>query len=65
MKTNIAIDDNLYEQALAFVDPEMDKAGLFREALKTFVRVQTAKRLAALGAAAPKMRDVPRRKPVS
>ena len=32
-----------------------------REAIKTFVRVQAAKRLAALGGAAPDMADVPRR----
>ena len=31
-------------------DPAMDRADLFREAVKTFVRVQAAKRLAALSA---------------
>ncbi|MDP9971791.1 hypothetical protein J2W39_003033 [Variovorax paradoxus] len=40
----------------------MDKSDLFREAIKTFVRVQAAKRLAALGGRAPKMPDVPRRR---
>jgi hypothetical protein len=40
----------------------MDKADLFREAMKTFVRVQAGKRLAALGAARPQMSDVPRRR---
>ena len=43
--------------------PEMDKADLFREAVKTFVRVQSAKRLAALGGTVPAMREVPRRRP--
>lgn len=42
-------------------DPNMDKAEIFREAMKTYVRVQAAKRLAALGGAAPNMPDVPRR----
>jgi hypothetical protein len=42
-------------------DPAMDKADLFREAVKTFVRVQAAKRLAALGGVSPEMQDVPRR----
>jgi len=42
-------------------DPAMDKADLFREAIKTFVRVQAAKRLAALGGASPEMADIPRR----
>jgi len=39
----------------------MDKAALCREAVKTFVRVQAAKRLAALGGSAPDMREIPRR----
>ncbi|PZX21987.1 putative antitoxin of a toxin/antitoxin system [Cupriavidus taiwanensis] len=63
MRTTVTIDDALYEQALEMADPGMDKADLFREAIKTFVRVQAAKRLAALGGAAPGMQDVPRRSP--
>ncbi|MBB2917289.1 type II toxin-antitoxin system VapB family antitoxin [Cupriavidus alkaliphilus] len=63
MRTTVTIDDALYEQALEMADPGMDKADLFREAIKTFVRVQAAKRLAALGGAAPGMQDVPRRNP--
>jgi hypothetical protein len=39
----------------------MDKADLFREAFKTFVRVQAAKRLAALGASRPEMQEIFRR----
>ena len=61
MRTAVTIDDALYEWALGVAEPTMDKADLFREAIKTFVRVQAAKRLAALGAAAPKMKDIPRR----
>jgi hypothetical protein len=38
-------------------------ADLFRDAMRTVVRVQSAKRLAALGAAAPDMPDIPRRQP--
>lgn len=63
MRTTVTIDDALYEQALEMADPGMDKSDLFREAIKTFVRVQAAKRLAALGGAAPDMQDVPRRSP--
>ncbi|WP_373376776.1 type II toxin-antitoxin system VapB family antitoxin [Cupriavidus nantongensis] len=63
MRTTVTIDDALYEQALEMADPGMDKADLFREAIKTFVRVQAAKRLAALGGAAPGMQEVPRRNP--
>ena len=62
MRTTVTIDDDLYDKALELADPTMDRADLFREAIKTFVRVQAAKRLAALGATAPKMADVPRRR---
>lgn len=62
MRTTVTIDDELYEKALEVADPAMDKADLFREAIKTFVRVQAAKRLAALGGAAPVMKDIPRQR---
>ena len=60
MRTTVTLDDDLYDQALEMADPEMDKADLFREAVKTFVRVQAAKRLAALGGTMPEMKDIPR-----
>lgn len=62
MRTTVTIDDALYERALQVADPAMDKAELFREVFRTFVRVQSAKRLAALGGAAPEMADVVRRR---
>jgi len=62
MRTTVTIDDDLYEKALEMADPDMDKSDLFREAVKTFVRVQAAKRLAALGGTAPNMPDIPRRR---
>ncbi len=62
MRTTVTIDDALYEEALEIADPGMDKADLFREAIKTFVRVQAAKRLASLGGAAPDMPEIPRRR---
>lgn len=61
MRTTVTIDDVLYERALEVADPDMDKADLFREAIKTFVRVQSAKRLAALGGTMPQMQEIPRR----
>lgn len=64
MRTTVTLDDDLYEKALEMADPEMDKADLFREAVKTFVRVQAAKRLAALGATMPEMKDIPRNREV-
>lgn len=63
MRTTVTIDDELYREALAVADPGMDRSDLFREAIKVFVRVQAAKRLAALGGSAPRMHDVPRRRP--
>ena len=62
MRTTVTIDDALYERALEVADPSMDKADLFREAIKTFVRVQAGQRLAALGGKAPDMAKIPRRR---
>ena len=67
MRTTVTIDDALYEKALELADTNMDKSDIFREAIKTFVRVQAAKHLAALGGTIPEIQDVPRRseEPVS
>lgn len=63
MRTTVTIDDALYEQALELAEPGMDKpSDLLREAMKTYVRVQAGRRLAALGGAAPQMPDIPRRR---
>jgi len=63
MRTTVTIEDSLYEKALEVADPGMEKSDLFREAISTFVRVQAAKRLAALGGTMPDMQNVPRRQP--
>ncbi len=63
VRTTVTIDDDLYQKALDLADPGMDKGDLFREAVKLFVRVQAGKRLAALGGKAPRMKEVPRRRP--
>ena len=62
MRTTVTIDDALYAKALEMADTNMDKSDIFREAIKTFVRVQTAKRIAALGGTMPEIQDVPRRR---
>ena len=62
MRTTISIDDALYQKAIELADPGMDKAELFREAVKTFVRVQASKRLIALGGTTPGLVDIPRRR---
>ena len=61
MRTTVTIDEALYSKAIELADPSMDKADIFREAMKTFVRVQTGKRLIALGGTAPDMQDITRR----
>lgn len=62
MRTTVTIEDDLYEKAIELADPSMDKSEIFREAFRTFVRVQAAKRLAALGGTMPDMQDVRRRR---
>ncbi|MBP8020541.1 MAG: type II toxin-antitoxin system VapB family antitoxin [Agitococcus sp.] len=64
MRTTVTIDDVLYQQALELADANMEKSDLFKEAIKTFIRVQAAKRLAALAGTMPDMPDIPRRQPV-
>ena len=62
VRTTVTLDDDLYAKALEVADPDMNKADLFREAVELFVRIQAAKRLAALGGSAPKIKSAPRRK---
>jgi hypothetical protein len=62
MRTTVTIEDSLFKKALELADPEMDKAEIFREAIRTFVRVQAGKRLIALGGKTPEIKDVPRRR---
>lgn len=62
MRATVTIDDELYNKAIEVADPSMDKVDLFREAIKTFVRVRAAKRLAALGGTMPEISEVPRRR---
>ena len=62
MRTTVTIDDELYQRAVELADPDVSRADLFRQAMETFVRVQAAKRLAALGGSAPGTPEVPRRR---
>ena len=61
MRITITIDEALVNKAIELADPNMDKSQIFCEAMKTFVRVQTGKRIRALGGAAPNMLDISRR----
>ncbi|RZM03015.1 MAG: type II toxin-antitoxin system VapB family antitoxin [Variovorax sp.] len=60
MRTTVTIDDELFDKALEMADPDMDRADIFREVFKTFIRVQAAKRLIALGGSTPDMKPVRR-----
>ncbi|RUR32650.1 MULTISPECIES: type II toxin-antitoxin system VapB family antitoxin [Vreelandella] len=61
MRITVTIDDALYEQAREHAGQSINTPSeLLNEAVKTFVQVQTARRLAALGGTAPEMLDIPR-----
>lgn len=60
MRTTVTIDDALYAKALEMADPNMDKSDIFRVAFQTFVRIQAAKRLAALGGKTQDAQDIQR-----
>jgi len=62
MRTTITIDDELFRKAVEVADPGMDKAEIVREAMRVFVRIQSGKRLAALGGTLPRIQDIPRRR---
>lgn len=62
MRTTATIDDDLFNQALELTGPNTKTNDLIRKAFETYVRVEAAKRLSALGGAAPKMKDIPRRR---
>jgi hypothetical protein len=64
MRTTVTINDELYKKALEFSDPNMDKSDIFREAINVFIRVQAAKRLAALGGTSPEIKNVPRQREI-
>lgn len=67
MRITITIDDALYEQALELAEPGLDKpSGIFQETMQTYVRVQAARRLVALGGTTPEVSDIscrPRKSP--
>lgn len=55
MKTTVTIDEELFNNAMQLCEPSIEKSEIFREAMRTFVRIQSAKRLASLGSKAPEM----------
>jgi len=62
MRTTVSIEDALYENAIQLLDPDVEPKEIFREAMKTFVRVQSAKRLAEMGSKIKNIKRTPRRR---
>jgi len=58
MRTTVTVGDALYEKRWHWQIPILTKADIFREAMKVFVRVQAARRLAALGGTMLEIEDV-------
>lgn len=61
MRTTVTIDDDLLDRA-AELTGVTERTALLREGLETLIRVESAKRLAALGGTDPKARAAPRRR---
>jgi Arc/MetJ family transcription regulator len=61
MRSTINLDDNLMERA-RFLTGTKETAALVRQALETLVRVESGKRLVALGGTMPDVEAAPRRR---
>lgn len=61
MRTTITLDDELVRAAQEYTGVA-EKTALIREALKSLIQREAARRLAALGGSSPDMPDIPRRR---
>ncbi len=61
MRTTLALDDDLVRLAQEFTGVT-EKTALVREALKSLIERESARRLAALGGRMPGMKNIPRRR---
>ncbi len=61
MRTTITLDDELVRTAQEYTGVT-EKTALIREALKSLVQNEAARRLAALGGTMPELEDIPRRR---
>jgi Arc/MetJ family transcription regulator len=62
MRTTVALDDDLVKTAQEYTGI-VEKTALVREALKSLIQKEAARRLAALGGTMPELEDIPRRRP--
>lgn len=61
MRTTVTLDDALVERAMELTGIT-EKSALLRDGLKTLIRVESARRLAALGGTDPDASVAPRRR---
>lgn len=61
MRTTVTLDDDLILRARALTGVT-ETSALVREGLETLIRVESARRLAALGGSDPKASSAPRRR---
>jgi Arc/MetJ family transcription regulator len=61
MRTTIVLDDELVQKAQEYTGIS-EKTALVREALKTLIQLEAARRLAALGGTMPELENIPRRR---
>ena len=62
MRITVTIDDELFNKAVEMADPNIGRTELVREVFKSFIQVQAARRLIALGGSTRHMRPVRRRR---
>lgn len=62
MRTTVAIDDDLLDQARRLSGLE-EKSALLRAGLKALIERESARRLALLGGSEPDLEIAPRRRP--
>lgn len=62
MRTTLTIDSALYEEASKLTGIH-ERGKLIREALTALIARESGKRLAKLGGKAPKLKEIPRRRP--
>jgi Arc/MetJ family transcription regulator len=60
MRTTIALDDDLIEQAQSYTGLR-EKSAIIREALQALIQREAARRLARLGGTQPQVPEVARR----
>lgn len=64
MRTTVTLDDELMARAVELTGVS-ERSALLRQGLETLIRVESARRLAALGGSDPQATSAPRRRAAS